>query len=321
MIAMMEQKFAIEMEMTGGTRERAAELLAAQFGTEAVHVGGTYDRWTVRDRSGREWRLEKDLMVRPQRWFANQYVRTRRKEYGMKLVTPLLPCGELSTVQETLRRFAGAAFTANASCNLSVHIDAANHNQQSLKNLVGIMFSKEDLLFRALQVDDQRAAEYCKKVREPMLAQLRALPAAETKDLTALENIWYEGDAADARNPLSRTRKHALNLHSVFLRNTVEWRFFRATFQPELLTAYVHLCLAMSAQAINQRSATMKRTVSDNDQFTLRVMLVRMGLNGDEFKESRKLLLQNCEGDKAWRHGKENYPVNQKKKPNRAAVR
>ena len=321
MTGIMEQKFAIEMEMTGGTRERAAELLAAQFGTEAVHVGGTYDRWTVQDRTGQEWRLEKDLMVRPQRWFVNQYVRTREREYGMKLTTPLLPCGELATVQDTFRLFSGAAFTANASCNLSVHIDAENHNQQSLKNLVGIMFSKEDLLYRAMQVDDARAETYCKKVREPMLAQLRALPAAETKDLTALENIWYEGDKADAQNPLSRTRKHALNLHSVFLRNTVEWRFFRATFQPELVTAYVHLCLAMSAQAINQRSATMKRTVSENDQFTLRVWLVRMGLNGDEFKETRKLLLANVEGDKAWRNGKENYAVNQKKKPKRAAVR
>ena len=321
MTGILEQKFAIEMEMTGGTRERAAELLAAQFGTEAVHVGGTYDRWTVQDRSGQEWRLEKDLMVRPQRWFVNQYVRTREREYGMKLATPLLPCGELATVQETLRRFSGAAFTANSSCNLSVHIDAANHNQQSLKNLVGIMFSKEDLLFRAMQVDNHRAETYCKKVREPILAQLRALPAEETKDLTALEKIWYEGGRADTGNPLSRTRKYALNLHSVFFRNTVEWRFFRATFQPELLTAYVHLCLAMSAQAINQRSATMKRTVSDNDQFTLRVWLVRMGLNGDEFKETRKQLLANVEGDKAWRNGKENYPVNQKKKPKRAAVR
>lgn len=85
---------------------------------------------------------------------------------------------------------------------MRIHIDAANHNRQSLKNLMSIMFSKEDILFKALQVNEGRARDYCQKVREPMLTKARKLSADETKDLTRLESIRkmlanekYMGDA------------------------------------------------------------------------------------------------------------------------------
>ena len=62
----------------------------------------------------------------------------------------------------------------------------------------------------------------------------------------------------------------------------------------------MNLCLAISAQAIAQRSTVMRKTRSDNELFTFRVWLVRLGLNGDEFKNTRDHLLANLEGDRAW---------------------
>ena len=41
---------------------------------------------------------------------------------------------------------------SSLDCGIHVHVDASNHNRQSLKNLIGIMYSKEDILFKALQV-------------------------------------------------------------------------------------------------------------------------------------------------------------------------
>ena len=63
----------------------------------------------------------------------------------------------------------------------------------------------------------------------------------------------------------------------------------------------------MSAQAIAQRTSVMRKTVSDNELFTFRVWLVRMGLNGDEFKNTRDHLLANLEGDRAWRYDRSTY--------------
>ncbi len=105
-----------------------------------------------------------------------------------------------------------------------------------------------------------------------------------------------------------------LNLHSVFYRGTVEWRCFNSTLHAGKAAAYVNLCLAMSAKAIAQRSTVMKKTRSDNELFTFRVWLVRLGLNGPEFKNTRNHLLENLSGDRAWRNGRENYPVNQRRR-------
>ena len=43
---------------------------------------------------------------------------------------------------------------------------------------------------------------------------------------------------------------------------------------------------------------------SENEAFTFRTWLVRLGLNGDEYKTTRELLLENLEGNRAWRNGK-----------------
>ena len=122
------------------------------------------------------------------------------------------------------------------------------------------------------------------------------------------------------RNTPERGR-YALNLHSVFYRGTVEWRCFNSTLHAGKIAAYVNLCLAMSAQAINQRSTVMRKTHSDNELFTFRVWLVRLGLNGDEFKNTRNHLMANLEGDRAWRYDKDTYEANKKKKKSREMER
>ncbi|MCI8526409.1 MAG: hypothetical protein HFF17_10945 [Oscillospiraceae bacterium] len=312
-IGIKDQCFGVEVELTGITRQQAAEALAEYFGTRARHTGGGYDTWSVRDPDGKDWKLMSDGSINAERKTLNGYASTSIPEYRVEMVTPKLTYAELPKFQECVRRVRKAGGKVNDSCGLHVHIDAANHNRQSLKNLLGIMYSKEDILFKALQVNESRAERWCKKVREPMLRQARKLSADETTDLTQLESIWYEGIERPDEH-YNWTRYHALNLHSVFYRGTVEWRCFNSTLHAGRAAAYVNLCLAISAQAIAQRSTVMRKTRSDNELFTFRVWLVRLGLNGEEFKHTRDHLLANLSGDRAWRYDKDSYEVNKKKK-------
>ena len=319
-IGIKDQCFGVEVEMTGITREEAACALAEYFGTTPRHTGGGYDTWTVTDTEGKEWKLMSDGSIRSEMKTARGYRATSDREYRVEMVTPKLTYAELPKFQECVRRVRRAGAKANNSCGIHVHVDASNHNRQSLKNLIGIMYSKEDLLFKALQVNEARAERWCKKVREPMLRKARELSSDETKDLTLLENVWYEGDPSHSEH-YNWTRYHALNLHSVFYRGTVEWRCFNSTLHAGKVAAYVNLCLAMSAKAIAQRSTVMRKTQSDNELFTFRVWLVGLGLNGPEFKNTRDHLLAHLEGDRSWRYDKDSYEVNKKKKKQREPER
>jgi hypothetical protein len=319
-IGIKDQCFGVEVEMTGITRRQAAEALAAYFGTSVHYCGTYYDAWGVTDPEGKEWKLMSDSSIRGERKIDFGYRSTSDGEYQVEMVTPKLTYAELPKLQECVRRVRKAGAKANNSCGIHVHVDAANHNRQSLKNLIGIMYSKEDILFKALQVDPIRARDYCQKVREPMLRQARTLSSDETNDLTQLEQVWYEGNVKNTDH-YNWTRYYALNLHSVFYRGTVEWRCFNSTLHAGKVAAYVNLCLAISAQAIAQRSTVMRKTQSENELFTFRVWLVRLGLNGEEFKHTRDHLLAHLEGDRAWRHDKGSYPANQKKKKRRESER
>ena len=60
---MRSQRFGIEIEMTGITRAKAAQIIAGHFGTTANHVGGVYDAYTVRSNDGRQWKLVSDASI------------------------------------------------------------------------------------------------------------------------------------------------------------------------------------------------------------------------------------------------------------------
>lgn len=261
MVGLKEQCFGVEVEMTGITREQAAQALAGYFGTSAQYVGGGYDAWAVRDTSGKKWKIVSDSSIFTECKRDGQYVPVSDSEYRVEMVTPKLTYDELPTLQECVRRVRRAVAKVNGSCGIHVHVDAANHNRQSLKNLIGIMFSKEDILFKALQVNPERAEQYCKKVREPMLQKARALSSDETKDLSMLGDIWYEG-FPDRSSHYNDTRYYALNLHSVFFRGTVEFRCFNSTLHAGKVAAYVNLWSANCGKWRRSAGGTAANTTS-----------------------------------------------------------
>ena len=50
-----------------------------------------------------------------------------------------------------------------------------------------------------------------------------------------------------------------------------------------------------------QRRASRAKTNPENEKYTFRTWLLRLGMIGDEFKTARQHLLKNLEGNIAWR--------------------
>lgn len=301
MTDLKEQNFGIEIELTGITRAQAAQTVAEYFGTGYRHTGGAYDAWEADDREGRAWKLQRDASILAQRKAADGSVTAATEAYQTEAVSPILRYADIGDLQGIVRALRKRGAIANSSAGIHVHIDAARHTPQSLRNLVNIIGSKEDILYKALDISPDRE-HYCSKTNAGMVELINK---KKPETMQQLADIWYSTQAPlESRSRhYNRSRYHGLNLHAVFTHGTVEFRLFNSTTHAGKVKAYIQFCLAVSAQALNQTKASARKTHSDNEKYAFRCWLLRLGLIGDEYRTCRLHLLGHLEGNSAWRHG------------------
>lgn len=297
---MKNQAFGIEIEFTGLTRQRAAKVIAEYLGKREAHIGGGYDQYDIKDNEGRTWKIMRDGSITPQRKTAGTIV-SATDEYKVEFVSPKCRYDDIERIQEMVRLLRKSGAIANKSCGIHIHIDGANHNERSLKNLVNIFYSKQDLIYKALEVEEGRQERYCRKVGTRLVTEINK---NKPKNLNEISDIWYKPYCGSRNNHYHSSRYHGLNLHATFTKGTVEFRLFNGTTHAGKIKAYIQFCLAVSHQAIIQKSASSKITETTNEKYTFRTWLLRLGLIGEEFKTCRTHLLANLQGDTAFRHGR-----------------
>ena len=287
---MRDQTFGVEVEMVM-SRENAARILAEHFGTTPRYIGGAYCAWKVPDGQGRQWTLERDSSIQA----AND-------EHKCEFVTPICRWKDIETVQELIRKLRAAGAKAHSSCGIHVHIGLGDHTPQTLRNLVNIVNAHEDLLTYSLAISPERRGRWCREVDQRFLERLNRKKPRTSEELA---QIWYDDTdwRYHAHSHYDPSRYHLLNLHAVWQKGTVEFRAFNSTLHAGEIKSYVQLCMAVSFQALSVRTASPARTETDNPAYTFRCWLLRLGLNGDEFKTARTHLLKNLPGNAAWRHG------------------
>ena len=175
---------------------------------------------------------------------------------------------------------------------LHVHIGAERQDAKSLTRLSNIMYQKRRYPLPRSKRSQQ--AVQCNGAANLMRTIYVGLMPPKPKTKEALADIWYRNtDGYERRNAhYNRSRYRALNLHAYFTKGTVEFRCFNSTTNAGKVRTYVRFAQAVTAQALNQRSAAVHKTQSSNECYTFRTWLIRIGLNGDEFKVPRKYLLE-----------------------------
>ncbi|WP_283610330.1 amidoligase family protein [Faecalispora anaeroviscerum] len=285
------QRFGIEIEFTGITRSQAAAVVAKHFGVSAQHTGGSYDKYVIYE-SGREWEILRDSSIRTQR----KSGAAAGDEYRVEFVSPICIYEDIETIQAIVRKLRAAGAITNSSCGIHVHVDGAAHTVTSLKNLLSIVHARQDMIYRALDVDSRRTT-YCKKLPSPMVDKAKA-----TKKMERLADVWYVDDGRRSVH-YNDSRYHVVNLHSYFLNHNIEFRCFNSTLHAGEVKSYIQFSLAISTQAINQKFASSKAVQTDNEKYSFRCWLLRLGLIGEEFKTCRHHLLKHLTGNSAWRYG------------------
>ncbi len=295
---MLKAGFGIEIEFTGITREKAAKV-AAEFLNGTYTEGGTYyDIKKVTAPDGRVWKFMSDGSIKCQRKERGT-IKPADKNYSVELVSPVLHYREdIETLQELIRRLRKAGAFANSSCGIHIHLDGAAHTPRSIRNFINIIASKNDLFYKALQINPDRM-RYCKKMDSILVDKINR---RKPKTMRALEDLWYEGYLDSRSRHYHDSRYHFLNLHSFFTgHHTVELRGFNSTLHAGKVRSYIVLALALNHQALTQKSASAKKPQVENEKFAMRTYLNRIGLIGDEFKNCREHLCKHLDGNAAWR--------------------
>ena len=284
-------RFGVEIETVKRTRRQVAEAVQSIVGGTVHHIGSPncYDPYHVTADDGRIWKVMADASLT-----------NTPKRLQAEIVSPILTYEDIPTMQKIARKVrTGIGARISKQCGIHIHTDAAVFTPKALGNLVKIVNKQEDLIVEALGVNHSRLVRYAKKIKQDLVNNIvRRRP----RTIEQLNRLWY-GYRNHHPSHYDSTRYHGLNLHNVWYRGTVEFRYFEGTLHAGKIKSYIQFCLALSAKAINAKGASAKKRDLNNQssKYDFRVFLLSLGLIGKEFKTARHHLLSNLQGDIAWK--------------------
>lgn len=85
---------------------------------------------------------------------------------------------------------------------------------------------------------------------------------------------------------------------------TIAFPWFEKLPQPDEVKAYTDLIAAIAQMAKEAKRVTAKEKEVDNPKYAFRCFLLRLGFIGDQYKQTRKVLLKKLSGSSAFKSGK-----------------
>ena len=85
----------------------------------------------------------------------------------------------------------------------------------------------------------------------------------------------------------------------------IEFGWFRPTDDQTEIAAYYQLVQGLCELARTQKRVSATEQEVENEKYTFRCFLLRLGFIGSEYKEARKILLKNLSGNAAFRNARE----------------
>ena len=103
-----------------------------------------------------------------------------------------------------------------------------------------------------------------------------------------------------------RLIRHAFDIPEATYRITddrITFAWLHGTITDETAKAYAEFISKLCLMARTQKRVTAKEKIVDNEKYAFRCFLLRLGMIGSAYKESRQILLQNLTGSSAFKSG------------------
>lgn len=185
--------------------------------------------------------------------------------------------------------------------DLELAFPVSQHNGVTLRNLVNLLYSRGKLIGKATGGHFH--------VEEGLVEKLKddSCTFAIMNFINAVSD--YEAEHGAALEGLKITTEKVI------------FTGFPTASDHEHLTAFAQLAVLMNQQAISQKRIQAKDVNDENEKYALRTWLLRLGMNGPDFKETRKILMENLSGHAAFRTDEEAQKFLAREKAKRDALK
>lgn len=148
------------------------------------------------------------------------------------------------------------------------------HQGNTLRNILNLIYSKQPLIKKALEIEEDLVEEeFIKLLKEERVKSIDSFEKA-------IEKIGYNGHPG------------------------VDFDFENKTFtfKHSQSEASTWLFALINKKAKKLKHTRVNKTDTDNEKYTFRTWLNSLGMIGDEYTEVRKELLKNLEGNPSFRN-------------------
>ncbi len=160
---------------------------------------------------------------------------------------------------------AAEALNTNEITTVEILIPLEGHTLNTLKNLINMIYSRQVLIKNAFEIEE------------------------DILEREVLESIDEIDSVEEFKNILKSRNIKIENENIIF------------TIDTDLVRAAALFFGLLNEKSKELKYASRKPVDTDNEKYTFRTWLMRLGMIGDEYKETRKELLKNLSGNSAFR--------------------
>ena len=181
------------------------------------------------------------------------------------------------TVEEAIPQNTVAETTPVA---LSIAFPLSKHTGHSIRNLVNLIYSRGTLVSKAVQGEflaPQELVDWLgSKNAVTVQEEINNIKEFEAENGVEIKGIRFED-------------------------GKVVFTGFPETADADILLAFQHLTEKMNKQAIEQKRIQARAVDEENEKYSMRTWLVRIGMGGSEYKKTRNLLMKHLSGHTAFK--------------------
>jgi len=166
-------------------------------------------------------------------------------------------------------------FAKEDSIGFELNVPIEGHTGESLRNLVFMIRSKQQLINKAVGSEVFRIGENV----------IKELEEVEPKSISDFKKVWKEN------------KEDTFGID--FTEDTILFTGFPRDV--ERIKEFIELAALMAATSKRQKRVSPKETMEENEKYYMRAWLVRLGLSGEGGRETRKVFLKNLKGHTAFR--------------------